>query len=189
MAKETEKLEEQPKSNKYGGEHQWSVPSERAKGYAEERRVKGHKWGQKEGKELTDYEAGIRSGYLQAQSDHAGLYKYNIIETASRTLVIGCKNSVIPDDGSVTAIGSYAFYYCKGLTSIVIPDSVTSIGNHAFGECSALVSVTFQSIYNCYLMMPGYNDAIGIGGEFLTNPANAARLLGYYAAYDWSRGG
>ena len=30
----------------------------------------------KEGKELTDFEAGIRSGYLQAQSDHAGMYKY-----------------------------------------------------------------------------------------------------------------
>ena len=28
------------------------------------------------GKELTDYEAGLRSGYLQAQSDHAGLFKY-----------------------------------------------------------------------------------------------------------------
>ena len=30
----------------------------------------------KVGKELTDYEAGMRSGYLQAQSDHAGLFKY-----------------------------------------------------------------------------------------------------------------
>ena len=25
---------------------------------------------------FTDYEAGLRSGYLQAQGDHAGLYKY-----------------------------------------------------------------------------------------------------------------
>lgn len=62
--------------SKYGGPRRWSVPSKRAKGYAEERKAKVHKWGQKEGKELTDYEAGIRSGYLQAQSDHAGLYKY-----------------------------------------------------------------------------------------------------------------
>ena len=35
-----------------------------------------HQRGPKEGRELTDYEAGIRSGYLQAQTDHAGLYKY-----------------------------------------------------------------------------------------------------------------
>lgn len=57
-------------------ERRWSVPSKRAKGYAEERKAKVHKWGRKEGKELTDYEAGIRSGYLQCQSDHAGTYKY-----------------------------------------------------------------------------------------------------------------
>ena len=35
-----------------------------------------HQHGPKEGRELTDYEAGIRSGYLQCQSDHAGTYRY-----------------------------------------------------------------------------------------------------------------
>jgi len=54
----------------------WSVPTKRAKSYAEERKSKVHHHGPKEGKELTDYEAGLRSGYLQAQSDHAGLFKY-----------------------------------------------------------------------------------------------------------------
>ena len=54
-------------------ERRWSIPSKRAKGYAEERKAKVH---QQVGKELTDYEAGMRSGYLQAQSDHAGLFKY-----------------------------------------------------------------------------------------------------------------
>ena len=57
-------------------ERKWSVPNKRAKGYAEERKAKVHQHGPKEGKELTDYEAGLRSGYLQAQSDHAGLFKY-----------------------------------------------------------------------------------------------------------------
>lgn len=60
----------------YNSERRWSVPSKRAKGYAEERKAKVHKWGPKEGRELTDYEAGMRSGYLQAQSDHTGIYKY-----------------------------------------------------------------------------------------------------------------
>ena len=54
----------------------WYIPSKRAKNYAEERKAKVHQRGPKEGQELTDYEAGIRSGYLQAQSDHAGIYKY-----------------------------------------------------------------------------------------------------------------
>lgn len=57
-------------------ERRWSVPNKRAKSYAEERRTKVHQHGSKEGRELTDYEAGMRSGYLQCQSDHAGIYKY-----------------------------------------------------------------------------------------------------------------
>ena len=60
----------------YNTERRWSIPSKRAKSYAEERKVKVHQHGQKIGKELTDYEAGMRSGYLQAQSDHAGIFKY-----------------------------------------------------------------------------------------------------------------
>jgi hypothetical protein len=62
-------------SNKYN-KRRWSVPSKRAKGYAEDRREKVHTYGPKKGQELTDYEAGMRSGYLQCQTDHAGLYKY-----------------------------------------------------------------------------------------------------------------
>ena len=50
--------------NKYN-RRRWAVPTKRAKGYAEERKARVHKHGPKEGKELTDYEAGIRSGYLQ----------------------------------------------------------------------------------------------------------------------------
>ena len=37
---------------------------------------------------------------------------------------------------SVTKISSYAFEYCRSLTSINIPDGVTSIGNGAFWGCS-----------------------------------------------------
>ena len=64
-----------------------------------------------------------------------------IIETAFKTLIAGCKNSIIPDDGSVTRIGDGAFYDCYGLTSIIIPDSVTSIEDYAFRGCSGLTSI------------------------------------------------
>ena len=56
-----------------------------------------------------------------------------IIEMATRTLLVGCKNTTIPN--SVTAIGKRAFRGCSGLTSVTIPDSVTSIGRGAFAYC------------------------------------------------------
>ena len=65
-----------------------------------------------------------------------------LIETESKTLIFGCKNSVIPTDGSVTSIGEAAFVGCTGLTSITIPDSVTSIGDVAFAICTDLTSIT-----------------------------------------------
>ena len=69
--------------NKYK-QRRWKVPHKRAKGYAEERKAKVHKWGPKEGRELTDYEAGLRSGYLQCQGDHAGIYNYKKAKEAAK---------------------------------------------------------------------------------------------------------
>ena len=57
-------------------ERRWAVPSKRAENYAKERKLKVHTRGKKQDQALNDYEAGLRSGYLQCQSDHAGLYKY-----------------------------------------------------------------------------------------------------------------
>ncbi len=61
---------------KQNKERRWAIPSKRAESFADERRAKVHKHGEKEGKPLTDYEAGLRSGYLMCRSDQAGLYKY-----------------------------------------------------------------------------------------------------------------
>ncbi len=68
-----------------------------------------------------------------------------LIETESKTLISGCKNSIIPTDGSVTSIGSYAFSGCSSLTSITIPDGVTSIGNYVFYCCTGLTSIDIPS--------------------------------------------
>ena len=66
-----------------------------------------------------------------------------IIETASNTLIVGCKTTAIPN--SVTSIGNAAFYGCSGLTSVTIPNSVTSIGDGAFRDCSGLTSVVIPN--------------------------------------------
>ena len=67
-----------------------------------------------------------------------------IIETASNTLISGCKNTFIPN--SVTNIAENAFCGCLGLTSIEIPASVTSIGHWAFEDCSGLKKVIIKDI-------------------------------------------
>ena len=64
----------------------------------------------------------------------------SIIDTEFNTLIVGCKNSVIPN--SVTSIGYYAFYGCSGLTELTLPDSVSSIGDGAFICCSDLSKIT-----------------------------------------------
>ena len=66
-----------------------------------------------------------------------------IIETATNTLIVGCKNTDIPN--SVTSLGCEAFSGCKGLTSITIPNSVTSLGERAFSGCTGLASVTIPN--------------------------------------------
>ena len=88
----------------------------------------------------------------------AGNEKYHsanncIIETETKQLILGCKTSIIPSDGSVTSIGAVAFDGCSGLTSVIIPDRVTSIGDYAFRGCSGLTSVT---IGNSVTSIGGY---------------------------------
>lgn len=67
-----------------------------------------------------------------------------VIETASGAVVVGCVNSVIPADGTVTSVGPAAFSGLSGLTSITIPASVTNVGASAFSGCTGLTSVTYQ---------------------------------------------
>ena len=56
-----------------------------------------------------------------------------IIETSSNKLIIGCKNTVIPNN--VTSIGYMAFEDCSSLANITIPNSVMSIEESAFRHC------------------------------------------------------
>ena len=79
-----------------------------------------------------------------------------IIETATNTLINGCKSTVIPD--SLTSIGNQAFYGCTGLTSVTIPDGVTTIGLWAFYRCTGLTSVSIpDSVTSIGKYSLGYN--------------------------------
>ena len=67
-----------------------------------------------------------------------------IIEKAPKTLIRGCKTSVIPADGSVEIIGRNAFSGALGLTHIEIPDCVTAIKGSAFSFTN-LESITLPA--------------------------------------------
>lgn len=66
-----------------------------------------------------------------------------IIETNKKTLIAGCRNTIIPND--VTSIGASAFRYCTGLTSITIPNNVISIEESAFEGCSNLKTISLPN--------------------------------------------
>ena len=62
-----------------------------------------------------------------------------IIDTQTNTLILGCKNTIIPEN--IKSIGDSAFSNCVNLASIEIPNSVTSIGNRAFEGCRRLTRI------------------------------------------------
>ena len=54
-----------------------------------------------------------------------------LIDKETGTVVFGCKNSMIPDDGTVKSIGNWAFANC-GVDRVFIPDGVEYVGGQAF---------------------------------------------------------
>ena len=62
-----------------------------------------------------------------------------IIDIKAHQLVLGCKSSVIPDDGSVLSIRAFAFSGYKGL-DIKIPAGIEMIQDNAFFNCSGIIT-------------------------------------------------
>ena len=93
-----------------------------------------------------------------------------LIEKSKNKLIVGCKNSIIPD--TVTSIGDYAFQLLDGLTSITIPASVTALGERVFYHCTGLTVVTFKSrnppeggeglFAECYKLQESNNNNVHI---------------------------
>ena len=65
-----------------------------------------------------------------------------IIQTSNNTLILGCKNTVIPN--TVTRLDTYAFTG-SGIQSIEIPANVSTIGDRTFQDCYSLRSITSLS--------------------------------------------
>ncbi len=65
-----------------------------------------------------------------------------IIEKETKTLVMGCINSVIPE--GVKKIGDHAFYASQSPVEVVLPDSVIAVGTYAFYDSETLEKITLS---------------------------------------------
>lgn len=102
---------------------------------------------------LTGFELFAAYAYVMNVIDDV-VWKYRIDGTSAQLLRAELtepsssdvrKCIVIPKTVSGTTVNTVAddaFYCCRGLTSVTIPESVTSIGNYAFYACRGLTSVT-----------------------------------------------
>lgn len=86
---------------------------------------------------------------LESISVEEGNPKYNsknncnaIIETATNALVLGCKNTSIPQ--CTTKLEQYAFSGACNLADIIIPSSVSAIGYKSFYKCTGLKNVFYN---------------------------------------------
>ena len=98
-------------------------------------------------------------GHLYEESNQCSRCKYVLIEYLTFTLLSNDSYSVKAKDvnnipakviipsfyngKAVTLIEDKAFYWCRNLTSIEIPNSITSIGLYAFDSCRSLTEVNY----------------------------------------------
>ncbi len=99
---------------------------------------------------LSDETAGLydsETGKLTRRWDD--LLDCGDLELSKDYKTVYCKNDTISGvlklSNTISFVGDQAFYRCKSLTGIEIPDGVTSIGNYAFDRCSGLTEVKFPT--------------------------------------------
>lgn len=100
-----------------------------------------------------------------------------LIQKQEKLLVFGADLQDLPDDGSVTGIGAYAFAGCELPEELELPACINRIGPNAFGGCPNPVTLTY------------YGNALEIGeNAFGSNPENLT-IIAYEesGAAQWAR--
>ena len=114
-----------------------------------------------------------------------------IIETWSNKLIVGCKNTIIPN--TVTIIDGYSFWGCSDLTSLTIPSSVISIEQMAFSGCSNLYSIivdednpVYDSRDNCNCIIETSSNTLIIGcmNSIIPNSVTKISDYAFYCCYN-----
>lgn len=66
---------------------------------------------------------------------------------------VAVKEIVWPTTGKLTTIGTGAFFSCKSLEKVELPEGITTLGQNAFADCYALTSIK----------LPNSLKSIGVG--------------------------
>ena len=104
-----------------------------------------------------------------------------IIETATNTLIVGSKNTIIPNGVSTIASGAFQG---SGIVSITIPNSVNYIESDAFQGATNLIAVMFDNVIGWYASeLP--NAASGTNLDLSDISTNATYLKSTYRSYYW----
>ena len=104
-----------------------------------------------------------------------------IIETETNTIVVGCKNTVIPDN--VTALGSNAFSGQTSITSITLPANITELGNGVFEDATNLAVIYAEATTPPTM---GYEVFYGLNLDDITVYVPCESVEDYQAAPGWS---
>ena len=156
-----------------------------------------------------DYLAGVAfrycanlSHFICKEGSKFAEINHSLVNTVDRALLCATNETIIPVDGSVTSISSYAFASLGGIVDVTVPDGITAIGDGAFSGCANLKSIYlpdsvtylpaqifYQSTNLSDIRLPnnltavrsfafGYNSILS-----LTLPETITHLGGYFAAY------
>lgn len=68
-----------------------------------------------------------------------------LIDIINKEIIAGCKNSIIPSDGSVNIISYDAFGFCDGLTKIIISNGINTLDRFCFSGSHDLVEITLPT--------------------------------------------
>ena len=106
-----------------------------------------------------------------------------LIRRKNNALILGCKNTVIPD--TVTSIENGAFsgdITCRDLTEMSIPDSVTAMDGNVFADCKKLKTVKLSNNLP-YVQMGTFENCTAL--ENVTLPENI-KIIASSAFYNCS---
>ncbi len=73
-----------------------------------------------------------------------------LVNKKTKTLFLGCKTTVIPDDGSVEKIAEGAFSAIPGLRELVIPEGVKTVSKDAITGCPDLEKISLPATLETY---------------------------------------